>query len=229
MEFGGLTPSTLIDYPGKIAAIVFTIGCNFRCPYCHNPELVDETVEIRKSEEEVLAFLERRRGHIDGVVITGGEPTMHGESLLSFMQKVKTLGFLVKLDSNGTNTEFLRTATERNIVDYFAMDIKAPIEKYHEAVGRPVDVQAISASIAFLKTSGIPYEFRTTVVKSITTPDDVVEIAKSIEGAEAYYIQKFVPNNILNPQLKRKVSYTDDEYAMLADLARTYVPFVGIR
>jgi len=126
MVFGGIEKLTLIDFPGKIACVVYTIGCNFRCPYCHNPSLVDETVETRVGEEDVFALLERKKGFLDGIVVTGGEPTMHGDDLLRFMAKVKKRGFLVKLDTNGTNPEILRKAIKRNLVDYIAMDIKDP-------------------------------------------------------------------------------------------------------
>lgn len=229
MIFGGFTALTLIDYPGKTAAMVYTIGCNFRCPYCHNPELVDETVEKVYDEAFVLSFLEKRTGVLDGVVITGGEPTMHGNDLLDFMRRVKALGFLVKLDTNGTHPDFLKEAARHKVIDYVAMDMKAPLSAYHKTANRPVDTDAIRASIDFLLDGDVPYEFRTTVIKTLLVPDDIEAIAKEIEGARAYYLQKFIPTKILNPQFKRKTTYSDEEFDALQERAEKYVDFCGIR
>lgn len=229
MIFGGFEKFTLIDYPGKIASVVYTIGCNFRCPYCHNPELVDETVEKRFAEEEIINFLKHRKGFIDGLVITGGEPTMHQEDLLAFMKKVKDLGFLVKLDSNGTNPEVLKKAIETKIVDYIAMDIKSPLYKYSQAVSRPVDVKAIRESIDLLMSSPVDYEFRTTVVKTLLPPEDIEEIGKEIKGAKKYYLQKFIPTKILNPQFRKKTSYSPEEFKEFQKILNNYVQYCGIR
>lgn len=228
MIFGGFTPFTAIDYPGHTACMVYTIGCNFRCPYCHNPELVDETVEVTYPEEDIIAFLERRRGLLDGVVITGGEPTMHGDDLLRFMRRVKEMGFLVKLDTNGTNPDFVARAIEEHLVDYIAMDVKAPLSHYSRVVGRPVDTVAIEQSISLVRRAP-EYEFRTTVVKALLTPEDVEEIAKMVRGARHYYLQKFVSSKILNPQFKRKVELTDEEFAALKARVEPYVEFCGVR
>lgn len=229
MRFGGFTPFTLIDYPGKTAAMVYTIGCNFRCPYCHNPELVDETVEETFKEEFVISFLKSRRGMLDGLVITGGEPSMHGEKLLSFMKRVKEMGFCVKLDTNGTNPEFITKAISSGLCDYIAMDVKAPLATYHRVVGRPVNTGAIQASIGLLKNGSVEHEFRTTVIKALLSPEDLEEIAREISGAKRYYLQKFIPTNILNPQFKRKVSYTDEEFETFRERAARYVMYCGIR
>lgn len=229
MEFGGLEKFTLIDYPGKTAAMVYTIGCNFRCPYCHNPELVDETVERKFSEEEIISFLETRVGLLDGIVITGGEPTLHGDDLYNFIKRVKKLGFLVKLDSNGTNPEFLRKVIDEKLVDYIAMDVKSPIDTYHIVAGRPVNKEGIRKSIEILKENKVDYEFRTTIIKCLTSPEDLKKIAKDIKGAKKYYLQKFIPTKILNPQFKRKTTYTDEEFLKLWNMASEYVGFCGIR
>jgi pyruvate formate lyase activating enzyme len=229
MEFGGFEKFTLIDYPTKVACMVYTIGCNFRCPYCHNPELVDETCTTRIPEKEILEFLDTRMGMLDGVVITGGEPTMHGEKLLSFMKEVKKRGFLVKLDSNGTHPDILRQAIDEHLVDYIAMDIKSPLAKYTQTVARPVDVLSIKKSITLIKESGIPHEFRTTVVKSMLSFEDFETIGKEIQGAQNYYLQKFIPSKILNPQFIRKVTYSDEEFASIKALVEKYVTFCGIR
>lgn len=229
MIFGGFTPLTLIDYPGKTSAMVYTIGCNFRCGYCHNPELVDETVEDTYTEDYVLAFLKKRIGLLDAITITGGEPTMHGEKLIAFMRKVKDLGFLIKLDSNGTNPNFLEKVIHEKLVDYIAMDIKAPLAKYHITAGRPVDVEAIRTSITLLKENRVDYEFRTTVIKILTSPEDIEAIAKEIEGAKTYNLQKFVPTKTLNPQFLRKTTYTDEEFETFQKTCARYVDFCGIR
>lgn len=228
MLFGGLQKITLIDYPGKVASMVYTIGCNFRCPYCHNPELVDETVEARFPEAEIFDFLKSRKGIVEGLVITGGEPTMH-EDLPDFMRKVKKMGFLVKLDSNGTNPEMLKYVIDKMLVDYIAMDIKAPLYKYSQAVARPVDPSILRRSIKLIKSSGIPYEFRTTVVKFMLSPEDMEEIVEEIKGADKYFIQKFISTRILNPQFKKKTSYDDKELKHFQKLFAKKVKFCGIR
>lgn len=229
MEFGGFERFTLIDYPEKIACMVYTIGCPFRCPYCHNPELVDETVTNRISEKEILDFLEIRKGILDGIVITGGEPTMHGEKLISFMRKVKDLGFLIKLDSNGVHPEFLQKVIDEKLVDYIAMDIKSPLLKYSQTVMRPVDIEAIKNSIEVIKKGGVDYEFRTTLVKTMTSVEDLEQIGKEIKGAQSYYLQKFIPTKILNPQFLKKATYDDEELKSIKSMMENYVSFCGIR
>ena len=228
MIFGGFEKFTLIDYPGKVACMVYTIGCNFRCPYCHNPELVDETVTTTGDEKVILKFLEGRKTMLDGVVITGGEPTMH-KDLPAFIKKVKKLGFLVKLDSNGTNPIMLKQLIKAKLVDYIAMDIKSPIAKYSQTVSHPVDIRAIKESVKILMASPIPYEFRTTLVKVLVTPEDIMKIGKEIKGAQKYYLQKFIPTKILNPQFLRKTTYSDAELAVLQKKLSRYVKYCGIR
>lgn len=228
MIFGGFEKCTLIDYPSKTACMVYTIGCNFRCPYCHNKELVDETVTETISEEEVFAFLDTRKGLLDGVVITGGEPTMHSD-LTSFIEKVKEKGFLVKLDSNGTSPQVLKDLVSKELVDYIAMDIKAPLSRYSSVVSRPVDIDAIQESIDFLKTAPVEYEFRTTVVKSLLSEADMIAIGEEIKGAKRYFLQAFIPTKILNPQLRKKVSYSNDELEVLRQKVQPYVSYCAIR
>lgn len=228
MIFAELERCTLIDYPGHTACMVYTIGCNFRCPYCHNPELVDETAQGRYSEDDVLAFLDTRKGLLDGIVITGGEPTMHGD-LLSFMEKVKARGFLVKLDSNGTNPGMLKEAIGRKLVDYIAMDIKSPMVKYVNTVARPVDIEKIEESKRLIMSSGVEYEFRTTIVKALLSEDDILQIGKEIKGAKRYFLQAFVPTKLLNPQFRKKVSYGKEEMEALKASIEPYVDYCAIR
>jgi pyruvate formate lyase activating enzyme len=227
MKIGGLERCSLIDYPGKVAAIVFTIGCNFRCPYCHNPELVDETASSL-SEESILHFLMSRKGLLDAVTITGGEPTMH-EDLLRFIRSIRALGFLVKLDTNGTNPQMLASLIQENLLDYIAMDIKAPLTSYGKIVGRPAHTENIRKSLTLLMESGVPYEFRTTVVRALLSPEDFDSIGEDIRGAHRYYLQKFVPTKILNPAFIRKSTYNDDEFERIRARMETYVDQCSIR
>ena len=227
MRIGGLQKNSLIDYPGKISAIVFTIGCNFRCPYCHNPELVDETAD-EIPEEDIFTFLKKRVGLLEAVTITGGEPTMH-DDLLSFIRKVKNLGFLVKLDTNGTNPDMLEKALEEKLVDYVAMDIKSPLATYEKTANRPVDTVAIRRSIDLLIQGNTQYEFRTTLVKSLITPEDIDGIGRDIQGALRYYLQKFVPTKTLNPAFLRKTTFTDEELEQMRVNMQKYVKECIIR
>lgn len=227
MRIGGIEKSTLIDYPGKIACILYTIGCNFRCPYCHNPELVDETAK-EISLESIWSFLENRKGLLDAVVITGGEPTMH-DDLPEFISKIKTYGFKVKLDSNGTRPAMLKRLISEKLIDYIAMDVKAPLEMYTYSVGRPVLPETLRHSIKLIMESGVDYEFRTTVVKSMLSPEDLEDIGKEIRGAKTYYLQKFKGGKILNPQFRRRTTYTDQEFFEFKKMMNRYVGYCGIR
>ena len=228
MRIGAIEKFTLIDFPGTIACVIYTIGCNFRCPYCHNPELVDETVGQELTEEDVFTFLKTRKGKLDGVVITGGEPTMHSD-LVSVIGQIKKMGFKVKLDSNGTNPEVLKKVISEELVDCIAMDIKSPLRSYNQTVSAAVDIDSIKKSIDLLINSSIDYEFRTTLIKCLVEPEDVVEIGKEIQGAKRYYLQKFIPTKILNPQFLKKTTYSDSELLDLQTQVQNYVEFCGIR
>jgi pyruvate formate lyase activating enzyme len=232
MEFGGFEKFTLIDYPGKIACMVYTIGCPFRCPYCHNPELVDETCKTHIKGKVILDFLNDRKSvksMLDGIVITGGEPTIHGDKLISFMKEVKKRGFLIKLDTNGVNPDVLKKIITEKLVDYIAMDIKSPIAKYSQTVARPTDIDAIKKSVKIIMKSGVDYEFRTTIVKAMLSPEDIYKIGKEIKGAKKYFLQKFIPTKILNPQFLKKVTYNDEELGIFQKKLEKDVVFCGIR
>ena len=205
MILGGFQKLTLLDYPGKIAATVFTVGCSFRCPFCHNPELVNlRLAHNEESEKAFFEFLEKRKGKLEGVCITGGEPTIQPD-IVEFIQKIKKLGFLVKLDSNGTRPDVLKKLIDQKLVDYIAMDIKNKLEKYDVTTGSKVDKDRIRLSVNLIRNSRIPYEFRTTVVPGLHTEKDFLEIAKWINGAEAYYLQEYrEEQKILDPNLKKK-------------------------
>ena len=229
MFIGGFQKFSLIDYPGKICAIVFTQGCNFRCPYCHNPELVKpELFERPIPEEEILSFLKNRVGKLDAVEITGGEPTLQRD-LLEFIKKIKDMGFLMKLDSNGTNPEILEKAIKEKIVDYLAMDVKAPLEKYSKVVGTKVDTKKIRQSIDLIMNSGIDYEFRTTIVRSLLSKEDIIGIGKLIRGARMYFLQKFIPTKTLDPNFLKETTYSSEELESLRKIISGFVERCEIR
>jgi len=223
MRIGGLQKFSLIDYPDKICAIVFTQGCNFRCSFCHNPELVNpELFQGLIPEADVLSFLESRKGKLDAVQISGGEPTLQPD-LIDFIRKIKGLDFLVKLDSNGSNPEVLKRLIELEVVDYLAMDVKAPLERYREVAKSRVDPDKIKQSIDLIMASGINYEFRTTVVKSQLSQDDILEIGKVIRGAKIYILQKFTSSKTLDPSFLGGATYSDEEFEHLKEALKSYV------
>lgn len=191
MLIAGLQKLTLLDYPGKTACTVFTPGCNFRCPFCHNALLVTHKVDSFISEEEFFSFLSKREGILDGVCITGGEPTLQ-KDLIGFMQKIKEKDFLIKLDTNGYKPDVLKEILEKNLADYVAMDIKASSERYGEATGIPeLDFSLISESISLLEKSGVPHEFRTTVTDELHSEEDFAEIISLFSADTPYFIQQF--------------------------------------
>lgn len=193
MQIGGLIKFSLVDYPGKMSAIIFTQGCNMRCGYCHNPELVYPHLLVEPyPEAEVLDFLSKRADSLEGVVISGGEPTLQPD-LLDFMGKVKAMGYAVKLDTNGTRPEVLAVAIEDKLVDAVAMDIKAPLDKYNQICGCEVDVDAVSESMALVMSGGIEYEFRTTYDKSVLGEDDIRRIVKSLPDEKVFTLQECLP------------------------------------
>ena len=216
MIIGGLQKTSLLDFPEKIAAIVFTVGCNFRCGYCHNPELINGEAKI----EEVFEFLKTRQGKLDGVVITGGEPCLQ-KDLPEFIKQVKELGFAVKLDTNGSFPEMLEKVLPD--LDYVAMDIKAPLEKYSQIVNVDVDTSKILKSIEVLKNGEVDYEFRTTVVKSQLSFEDFEKIGQLIQGAPRYYLQRFEASKILDKSLENEKTYSTEEFERIIDILKSYV------
>jgi pyruvate formate lyase activating enzyme len=199
---GGLQKISLIDYPGKIAAVIFTQGCNFRCPFCHNASLVDpKQFGIAIPEEEILAHLLARKKQIDGVVISGGEPTLQTD-LKRFLCEVREMGFCVKLDTNGSKPNVLIDLVDSKLVDFIAMDIKHDFCKYEHACGMRVALADIIRSLDFTKNCGVDYEFRTTVVPGIHAENDVVNIAKCIDGAKKFVVQEFSPTSAMDEKLR---------------------------
>ena len=206
MKVSGFEKFTLLDYPGKMVAVVFTPGCVFRCPFCHNPELIEPRDEeskklfLESKEQEFFAFLEKRKGKLDGVCITGGEPTLH-KDLVPFIRRVKEMGFLVKLDTNGLFPDVVEEIMDTDLVDYWAIDIKHTKEKYHLATGKKIPVEKIERSVQLLMERAKDYEFRTTVVPGIHEEKDFEEIADWIDGARAYYLQEFREGKVLRPEI----------------------------
>lgn len=210
MIIGGFQKCSLIDYPEKIAAIVFTQGCNFRCPYCHNPELLPLKGDVLVEESFIFDFLNTRKGKLDAVVITGGEPCLQPD-LIEFIEKIKKMGFLVKLDTNGSFPDKLQKIIDLNIVDYVAMDIKAPIEKYKEITCSAINTDNIAKSIDIIINSNIEHEFRTTIVKSLLSEQDIYKIGEIISESKKYCMQKFVPSKTLDEKFIDEETYFDDE------------------
>lgn len=223
MNICGLQKTTLLDYPGRVAATVFTGGCNFRCPFCHNSQLLKAPLTAAYSSEETLAFLTKRKGVLEGVCITGGEPTLCYD-LEDFLTEIQALGLAVKLDTNGYNPNVLKRLCDRGLVNYVAMDIKASKENYGKAAGVPkLRIESINESVEFLLSGSVPYEFRTTVVRGLHTSQDFDGIGPWIKGCSEYYLQCFAETgHILAPGLYS--AFTKDE---MLGFAKQVSPFVG--
>ena len=231
MLFGGLQKTTLVDYPGKVAATIFTAGCNFRCPYCHNPELVlPELIKKQPkiTEKEILDFLKERQKLLEGICITGGEPTIQSD-LIDFIKKVKDLGFLVKLDTNGSCPDVLNSLIERELIDYVAMDIKAPKQKYELFVEDENIVENIDKSIELLKQDKVDYEFRTTLAPNILEEQDILAIADWIKFAPRYFLQRFQNDKVLNEEFKNLQPWSEPRIKTILKKIKPYFSECDIR
>lgn len=229
MYIGGLQKLTLLDYPGHIACTVFTAGCDFRCPFCHNSSLVlPEAFGPRIEVDELLSFLQKRRGILDGVAITGGEPLLHAD-LPELLRQIKALGFLIKLDTNGTFPDRLEALIAEGLVDRVAMDIKNSPALYGETVGVPgLDLTAVDRSRALLLEGRVEYEFRTTVVRPLHTRESLCETAEWISGAAEYYLQQYRdPGCVLNNE--GLAPYDEAQMRAFAEAVRPIVPSVQLR
>jgi pyruvate formate lyase activating enzyme len=231
MKIGGLQKTTLVDYPGRVAATVFLAGCNFRCPFCYSSELVlPEKIKEQPefSREYFFNFLSERQGLLEGIVICGGEPTVHLE-LPEFARKIKSFGYFLKLDTNGSNPQMVKELLEENILDYVAMDIKVPLERYPELVEKESKkdiAEKIKETVGILKSSKIDYEFRTTVVPQFLNKEDMVKIAKWIGGEkEKYYLQNFRAEKTLDPEFVKRKPYPDQ---YLIEIKNAVSPFFKI-
>ncbi|MCQ2484569.1 MAG: anaerobic ribonucleoside-triphosphate reductase activating protein [Clostridia bacterium] len=228
MKFHGFQKMTLLDYPGKVACTVFTGGCNFRCPFCHNALLVTQLSEAEEyDEEEILSFLRKRKGLLDGVAVSGGEPLM-SDSIVDFIRRVKAEGFNVKLDTNGSYPERLKYLVNERLVDYVAMDIKNSKALYGETAGlESFDISKIEESVSFLMEGKVDYEFRTTVVDGLHTVESITDAAEWIKGARRYFIQNFIDSgNLISGGMS---GIDSDIMKEMCEAAKKYVPETTIR
>ncbi len=226
MKISGLQKLTLLDYPGKMACTVFTYGCNFRCGFCHNALLVTESNNDNISEDEFFSFLKKRQGILDGVCISGGEPTLQSE-LKDFIIKVKSLGYSVKLDTNGSNPGLLKNLIEENLLDYVAMDVKNSLEKYSQTCGCEVNIENIKESVSIIMKSGIDHEFRTTTVREYHSTEDFKSIAQWLNGDSKYFLQHFEDSgNLIADNLS---PFSKDEMLSFADKIKDKLPNVALR
>lgn len=229
MRIGGLQKVSLIDYPGKICATVFTQGCNFACPYCHNPELVDPSLyNDCLAEEKIFDYLEKRRGRLEAVTITGGEPTIQRD-IFKFAGKIKGMGYLVKIDTNGSQPEVLEQLLRKKLVDYVAMDVKAPLNKYAASTRTPGSGKMIRQSTEMVMSSGIDYEFRTTVVKSLLNKADLLAIGRLIKEASLYALQRYVPTKPLDKCFLDETTLRQEEFAAIGKILERSIKKIVIR
>lgn len=232
MIIGGVQKTSLVDWPAKICSTVFIAGCNLRCGFCYNKELVlpQEIEQLEPiSENELLAMLVARKKYIDGVCITGGEPLMSPD-VVKLIRKIKAKGLGVKLDTNGTVPTLLKGLIDEGLLDFVAMDIKAPIDRYQEVTGSNVNPELVEKSINILKESGIDYEFRTTVVKGIHSISDIIGIGEWLDKADAYYIQQFMgKEDMIDPDLKGRKAYTPDELKEMMEAVQDRFRKTGVR
>jgi len=227
MEIAGLQKLTLIDYPGRLACTVFLPGCNFRCPWCYSRELVlpEEIAKQPKiAEKELFSFLKERKGLLQGVVVCGGEPTIF-KDLPGFMKKIKKLGYLTKLDTNGSAPQMIKELINKKLVDYVAMDVKLPKEKYAKVFNDKTNIQSIEDSINLLKNGDVEFEFRTTVVPGIHEKQDILEIAHWIRPAPKYFLQSFRAEKTVDPAFEKVKPYSRE---FLLEIQRAVSPFFDI-
>ena len=226
MKISGFQKLTLLDFPGHTACTLFTSGCNMRCPFCHNTPLVTGTAEESYTEEEILSYLQKRKGLLDGVAITGGEPLLQ-KDIVEFIRKIKEMDYQVKLDTNGSFPEKLKALVKEGLIDYVAMDIKSSPEGYSRAAGCKIDMEKIKESVDFLLSGAVDYEFRTTVAKGAVLPEDMEGIGKLIGGAKRYFLQGFVDSgDILGEGCG---PYEKEEMEEMLKTVKKYVPTAELR
>lgn len=226
MRIAGLQKCSFVDYPGKLAAVVFTVGCNLHCFYCHNHRFIGTDSPANMTVDDVQEWLERRRDMLDAVVVSGGEPTMQ-RGLVPFLCEIRSMGYAVKLDTNGTSPEVLRTVIDSKLVNYVAMDVKAPASRYAEITGRGDVVRNIAESIAILQRGRIDYEFRTTYAPPLEMRD-MIAIARCIAGAKRYYIQHY-RRDLADERRHLPEPHSDAYLAATLGAVREYVPAAALR
>ncbi|MCK5242150.1 anaerobic ribonucleoside-triphosphate reductase activating protein [bacterium] len=227
----GFLGTSLIDFPGRVAAVVFLSGCNLRCPFCHNTLLVSEDQGLEDLRlDELIEAIKRRRKLLDGIVVTGGEPTVHAQ-LTYLLRSLRTTGLTIKLDTNGMRANILKILVKENLVDYVAVDMKTSPQRYPRALQAPADAaEQLQETVSFLKsTSNLEYEFRTTCVPGLVMDQDVLAIAKLIQGAPAYYLQQYLPTHVTHPDLNGRPPYPREVLERFQEIARPYVREIGLR
>ena len=222
MIIAGLQKMTMLDYPGKLAAVVFTQGCNFACGYCHNSDMIPLKKEPYMSEVDFFMYLKKRIGFLDAVVVSGGEPTLQND-LIDFIVKIKNLGFLVKLDTNGSNPDVLKKLLDLKVLDYVAMDIKYSLSSYKKYC-RYFDTDKLLASISILKNCYIEFEFRSTILPAHHTKNELEQMAQLVDGAQNWYLQRFRPNFTLDKRLSTAFVFTESE---MLDLVMNYKKYAN--
>ena len=227
MNIIGIEKSSFIDYPNNICTVLFTGGCNFRCPYCHNSSIVNNTGD-RIDEDKIIVFLKKRKKFIDSLCISGGEPTLQ-KDLYDFICRVKEEGFIIKLDTNGTNPTLLRNLIDKKLIDYVAMDIKAPLAKYPSIVESVVDLKDIQESINILLKNKVEYEFRTTICKELLSIEDIKTIAKELKGCKTYVLQNFRDGETVLAGENKFTSYKAEELKEIEEAISTLLNKVIIR
>jgi pyruvate formate lyase activating enzyme len=229
IEVKGYITSSLLDYPGKICSVIFLPDCNFRCPFCQNPDLITKPDKIPNIEhEKIFEHLKSRRKWLDGVCVTGGEPCLH-QKLPEFLLKIKELGFLVKLDTNGTNPKMLKELIDKKLVDYIAMDIKASLKDYDKVTKVKVNKKDIQESVDIIKKSKVDYEFRTTVIPKFIDKKEIEEIGKWLNGSKLYCLQQFRPLITLDESFKHERIYRPEELKELAEVTKPFFKSVCVR
>jgi pyruvate formate lyase activating enzyme len=227
VEIKGLEKFAPRDYPGFISATVFTGGCNFRCPYCHNADLVLDPESIESFPFEIfLQFLDTRKSWLEAVCVSGGEPLLHTD-IASLFQLLKDRGLRTKLDTNGSFPERLISLIEAGLLDFVAMDVKAPWEKYADVAGTPVDTKTIKGSVDIILASGIDHVFRTTAVPGLTSPADLREICGMLQGARSFKVQAFSPENSLDPSLRNLEPFSQEDFQAYVQIAQEYFPEIS--
>ena len=231
MKIYGIQGTSIIDYPGRIATLLFLGGCNFSCPFCQNVSLAKNEVSEQEIDiESTIYYLERRQNFITGVVVTGGEPLIHGKDLVRLLRKLKDMNLSVKLDTNGYCNNLLQEILETSLVDYVAMDIKTSLDKYAIAAGKTIDTDKLLKSLQAIRNSGIAYEFRTTCVPGLVDKKEIRSIAALIEGASHYYLQQYrVDQPTLDPTYSQLTPYGVDYLELLRKTAMEYLDSVSIR
>ena len=228
MQIGGFQKTSLLDYPDTISAIIWTVGCNFNCPFCYNPQLVKKTKKSI-SEEEIMSFLKKRKGLLEGISISGGEPLIQ-KDIADFITKVKKFGYRVKIDTNGTFPDRLKELIEKKLVDYIAMDVKAPKKKYNQLIGVKTDINNIEKSIDIIKKTAPDYEFKTTFVPELLTKEDIVKIAQWLNGSKKYYLQQFkIDVPLISNKLQKIIPYPKEYLTETLEEIKPYFKQCNIR